>query len=74
MFISGVTHKLQMLTDSKENTVTESNSKISSLTKERDELLELVMQRGKLITVYIYLFTSALNTFSSTVKSPSEIL
>ena len=49
--ISGVTNKLQNQQDSRQNLEQELNTKMSSLTKERDDLLDLAMQRGKLIQV-----------------------
>ncbi|XP_076467232.1 coiled-coil domain-containing protein 89-like [Babylonia areolata] len=47
--LKGATHKLQGQQDRRESLEQEFGSKLTSITKERDELLELAMQRGKLI-------------------------
>jgi len=48
---AGATHKLQNQQDSRQSLEQEFNTKLTSLTKERDDLLDLAMQRGKLIQV-----------------------
>ncbi|KAK7109428.1 coiled-coil domain-containing protein 89-like [Littorina saxatilis] len=47
--LKGAVNKLQNQADSRQNTEQELGTKLTSLTKERDELLELAMQRGKLV-------------------------
>ena len=44
-------YKLQSQIDGRKNADTESQTRIQSLTKEKDELLDLAMQRGKIIQV-----------------------
>ncbi|XP_071102163.1 coiled-coil domain-containing protein 89-like [Haliotis cracherodii] len=48
--LKGATHKLQLQIDSKQSASSEASSKIAQLSREKDELLDLAMQRGKLIT------------------------
>lgn len=47
--LKGANYKLQNMMDSRQTVETESHSKIQQLTKEKDELLDLAMQRGKII-------------------------
>ncbi|XP_060600942.1 coiled-coil domain-containing protein 89-like [Ruditapes philippinarum] len=47
--LKGANYKLQNQIDGRQNAVSEATSKIQQLTKEKDELLELAMQRGKIV-------------------------
>lgn len=47
----GANYKLQNQISTRESAETEATEKIRQLTKEKDELLELAMQRGKIIQV-----------------------
>ncbi|XP_048756997.1 coiled-coil domain-containing protein 89-like [Ostrea edulis] len=47
--LKGANYKLQNQLDNKRSADQESQTKIQSLTKEKDELLDLAMQRGKII-------------------------
>jgi hypothetical protein len=49
--LAGANYKLQNQLDSKKEADLESQTRIQSLTKEKDELLDLAMQRGKIIQV-----------------------
>ena len=56
LFSAGANYKLQNQIDMRQNADSETSSKIQQLTKEKDELLELAMQRGKIIQVGLDLF------------------
>ncbi|XP_052811926.1 coiled-coil domain-containing protein 89-like [Mya arenaria] len=47
--LKGANYKLQNQIDSRQNADTEMTRKIQQLTKEKDEMLDLAMQRGKII-------------------------
>ena len=75
--ILGANYKLQNQIESKQSASAESEAKILQLTKEKDELLELAMSRGKIIQVHHNLLThSRMNRLSHTIywKSPISIL
>lgn len=59
----GANHKLQVQQESRAYLEQELQSKVGTLTKERDELLELSMQRGKLIQVSHLLYFSIIYAF-----------
>ncbi|XP_053373901.1 coiled-coil domain-containing protein 89-like [Mercenaria mercenaria] len=47
--LKGANYKLQNQIDSRQNAESEASGKIQQLTKEKDELLNLAMQRGKIV-------------------------
>lgn len=47
--LKGANYKLQNQIDSRQNAESEASGKIQQLTKEKDDLLDLAMQRGKII-------------------------
>jgi hypothetical protein len=48
----GANYKLQNQIEGRKSMDAESQTKIQQLTKEKDELLDLAMQRGKIIQVH----------------------
>ena len=54
--VSGANYKLQNQIDSRQSASAESEAKILQLTKEKDELLDLAMSRGKIIQVITVIF------------------
>ena len=53
----GANYKLQNQMDDKKSADLESQTRIQSLVKEKDELLDLAMTRGKIIQVNIHLIS-----------------
>ena len=51
-YFSGANYKLQNQIDSRQSASAEAEAKIQQLTKEKDELLDLAMSRGKIIQVW----------------------
>ena len=51
LLCTGATNKLLNQEDSRKNLEQEYHNKLGALTKERDDLLDLAMQRGKLVQV-----------------------
>ena len=50
---TGANYKLQNQIESRQSASAESEAKIQQLTKEKDELLDLAMSRGKIIQVSV---------------------
>ena len=48
---AGANYKLQTQIEGRKSLDVESQNKIQQLTKEKDELLDLAMQRGKIVQV-----------------------
>lgn len=58
----GANYKLQNQMDDKKSADLESQTRIQSLVKEKDELLDLAMTRGKIIQVNIQVVTNRLKS------------